>query len=250
MQNETCDMVGTQPSHAGHSVQSGPGMADRASRTGHPDQPHQSISSPPSSEFRDPQPSTIDAQPPLFPHFPGETPRAFSAFMSFFKLGHSRSLQAVADQLDEKFDSVRKWSSRFRWFHRIQTFNSGLLQQQAETEAALRAEQAADWARRTKNYREHEWETSQKLLGAVHCFLESFGDKDVEKMTLAQVSRAFEISSRIARQALSGTAVPDGPVLVPLQAELAAALKKAYAHPPAETGSASPPPADPNTTKN
>ena len=189
----------------------------------------------------DPQPSSLNPRP-SFPRSPGETPRAFSAFMAFFNLGHNRSLPAVADQLNEKLDSIRKWSSRFRWFHRIQTFNSGLLQQQAEAEAALRAESAADWARRTKNYREHEWDTAQKLLGAVQCFLESFGDRDVEKMTLAQVSRAFAISSRIARQALSGAAVPEGPVRVPLQAELSAALKKAYAT-PTEVGPGSPLPA-------
>jgi hypothetical protein len=187
---------------------------------------------------------------PSFPRSPGETPRAFSAFLAFFNLGHSRSLQAVADHLDEKLDTVKKWSSRFRWSDRIQSFNSRLLQRRAEAEAALRAQEAADWARRTKSYREEEWEISQKLLGAVKCFLESFGDTDVEKMTLASVSRALQISSRISRQALSGTAVPEGPVLVPLQVELAAALKKAYSNPPAEAGPASPPPANPNTTKN
>ena len=174
---------------------------------------------------------------------PGETPRAFSAFMAFFNLGHSRSLQTVAGQLDEKLDTVKKWSSRFRWSDRIQSFNSGLLQQQAEAQVALCAQETADWARRSKNHREHEWEIAQKLQGAVECFLDSFDDKAVERMTLAQVSRAFQISHQIGRQALSGTAVPEGPVLVPLQAELAAALKKAYANPP-EAAPASPPPAD------
>ncbi len=187
----------------------------------------------------EPAPFPADPQP-VFPLFPGETPRAFSAFMAFFGLGHARSLQAVADQLAEKPDTLKKWSSRFHWRDRIQSFNSGLLQQQAETEAALRAKQSADWARRTAEYREQEWAVAQKLHATVQCFLESFGDRDVEKMTLAQVARALQISSRIARQALSGDTGPQEPVLAPLQMELAAALNKAYAQPPVALAASAP----------
>ena len=95
----------------------------------------------------------------------------------------------------------------------------------------MRQQEATDWARRTREYREHEWQTAEKLRSAVQCFLESFGDHDVERMTLSQVSRAFQISSSIARRALSGSAISDEPTLAPLQLELAAALKKAYSKP-------------------
>ena len=40
------------------------------------------------------------------------------------------------------------------------------------------------------------------------CFLESFGEEDLHKMTLAQVSRALSISSRIGRSALAGAELP------------------------------------------
>ena len=167
----------------------------------------------------DSQTATDDSEPregglrpsPAFPRVPGETPRAFGAFMAFFALGHARSLQAVAAQLGEKHDTVKAWSSKYRWSDRIHAFNSGLLQQAADAEAAARRQQAADWARRTSEYREQEWDAAQKLLTAAQCFLESFGDRDVEKMTLAQVSRALQISSRIARQALSGATGPEEP---------------------------------------
>jgi hypothetical protein len=173
-----------------------------------------------------------ESQQPTFPRFPGETPRAYGAFLAFFQLGHARSLQGVADHLGEKHDTVKTWSSKYHWSERIHSFNSGLLQQQAEAEAAARRQQATDWARRTSEHREQEWATAQKLLAAVHCFLESFGDREVEKMTLAQVSRALQISSRIARQALSGTSGPETPTLAPLQMELASSLKRAYTLPP------------------
>lgn len=98
--------------------------------------------------------------------------------------------------------------------------------------AAACRHQAADWARRRGEHREQEWAVAQELLAAVRCFLESFGDREVAKMTLAQVSHAFQISPRIGRQALSGAAGPDEPALAPLQVELAAALNWAYAQPP------------------
>ena len=55
-------------------------------------------------------PSTPDAQP-FFPRAPGETPRAFGAFMTFFQLGHARSCQAVADKLGEGLPTVKNWAS-------------------------------------------------------------------------------------------------------------------------------------------
>ena len=176
-----------------------------------------------------------------FARLPGETPRAFSAFHAFFQQGHGRSLQTVAHRLGEKPGTVRNWSCKFHWSNRIQSFNSGLLQQQAEADAVARREHAADWARRTSDYREQEWAAVQKLLAATQCFLDSFGDRERRKMTLAQVSHALQISSRIARLSLSGSTGPEKPSLTQIQIELAAALNKAYAIPPA-------PPAVPDTS--
>lgn len=256
-ENTSTDAVDTKPAHpadtnvvrpaSGPALPSAPSStldARRSSIEVH------SLTLPAAPRSANSQPSTLNSQP-SFPPFPGETPRAFSAFMAFFGLGHARSLQCVAAQLGEKPFTVKKWSSRFRWSERVQSFNSGFLQQHAEGQAAMRAQQAADWARRTSEYREQEWEVAQKLLRAVQCFLEGFGDRDVEKMTLTQVSRALQISSHIARLALRGADVPDQPGLAPLQLELVAALKKAYAQPlpapasqpPSEVGPGCPLPA-------
>jgi len=184
--------------------------------------------SPPSAA--DPQLSTPDPQPP-FPRRPGETPRAFGAFTAFFQLGHGRSLQAVAGTLGEKPATVKQWSSKYRWRDRILAFDSGVLQAQAQTAAALHCRQTADWTRRALEFRDQEWIAGQKLLGAALCFLENFGDREVQGMTIGQVSRALQISSLISRQALSGSHVPDDAVTSPLQAELGVALKKAYGPP-------------------
>jgi hypothetical protein len=185
------------------------------------------------------QPSTFNLQP-LYERCPGETPRAYGAFMAFFELSHSRSLQAVADKLGQDFGTVRNWSSRFNWSDRIQTFNSGLLQQQANAQADTHARQAADWAARLQNFREQEWDAAQKLLAAARCFLESFGEDDLQKMTLAQVSRALKISSAIGRLALSGAELPESSdaSLSPVQHQLLNALKCVYGAP--EVGRAGP----------
>jgi hypothetical protein len=189
------------------------------------------LSSPASAPERsapsNPQLSTLNAQP-HFERSPGETPRAFNAFIAFFDLGHSRCLQAVADLLGEKLDTIKKWSSRFRWSDRIHSYNTGLLQQLATAQAAAHAEAAAEWEQRTSRYREREWETAEKLLQAVDCFLSDFSDHHVDKMTLAQVSRAFQIVSNITRSNLSNGRDSAAPALAPIQIELTAALKKAY----------------------
>ena len=178
------------------------------------------------------QPSTLNAQP-VFPRFPGETPRAFSAFLAFFQFGHGRSLPAVANKLDEGIDTVRKWSSKFDWSERIQSFNAGILQQHAETEAASQREQAAEWSARLADLRQQEWAASQKLLSAVQCFLETCGEEQMQKMTLSQVARALNISSNISRLAISGSDQPEKaePALSPIQIQLTDALKRAFGNP-------------------
>lgn len=165
---------------------------------------------------------------PAFPPLPGETPRAFSGFMAYFRFGHGRSLQAVAEHLGENHGTVKNWSSRFRWVERINAYNSGLLERELQAEAEARRKEAADWARRTSEYREQKWAASQNLLNAVQCFLHSFGDREMEKMTLGQVSRALQISSRLASEALTERTESQEAGLAPLQIELLARLKQAY----------------------
>ena len=170
-----------------------------------------------------------------FPRATGETPRAFTAFTAYFTLSRARPLQAVADQLDEHLSTVKKWSVRHQWSERISAFNAGLLQHQAEVQLDLHHEHAADWARRTIECREQEWETAQKLRAAAQCFLETIGDQELGKMTLGQASRALHIAGRLARQALSHGQLPETAPRAPIQQEIEAALKKAFGSPNPQT---------------
>jgi hypothetical protein len=178
-----------------------------------------------------PQLATPDRSP-AFPRSPGETPRAYSAFMAWFQLGQSRSLQGIADGLGEGLDTVKQWSSKHRWSERLLSFNTGLLERQAGELADHQLKLAADWAARLDHFREQQWEAAQKLLSAAQCFLESFGDQDLGKMTLSQVSRALCVSSEIGRFALAGLELPlsTNPVISPIQQQLMDAVKLVYGH--------------------
>ena len=201
------------------------------------------------NEYNTPAPVARSAPTPPFATAPGETPRAFNAFITWFQLGQSRSHQAVADKLNESLATVKNWACKYDWSDRLNAFNSGILQQHAANSARLQQELAADWADRLNRFREQEWDAAQKLLAAVRCFLESFDDTALEKMTLAQVSRALTItiSSNIARSALAGLDLPASsvPSVSPLQQQLLDAATRLYSQPPA---GAVPEPSPSNTT--
>ncbi len=183
------------------------------------------------------------AVPDFFPRRLAETPRAFAAFLVYFQLGHARSLQAVADKLGENPGTVKNWSSKFDWAERLQNYHSGLLQAQARDQAALQMKQAADWNRRLEQFREQEWAVAQQLLAAARCFLETFGEDDLRRMSLSQVSRAMKIASGIARAALAGADLPvaAGSELSPLQQQLLAGVTRVFGQPP-DASSSSPSP--------
>jgi hypothetical protein len=186
--------------------------------------------------------STLNTQP-AFPRCPSETPRAYSAFTAYFQLGHGRTLQAVADKLSEDIGTIKRWSTKFSWGERIQSYNAGILQQQAEADAVSQREQAAQWSARMTELRLQEWTAAQKLLSAVQCYLESCGEEQLEKMTLSQVARALNIGSNISRIAIGAdlTEMKTEPALSPIQIQLTDALNRAYGNPTAT-------PNNPNTT--
>ena len=171
----------------------------------------------------------VPGETPTFPRVPGETPRAFSAFMAWFLLGQARSLAAVADKLGESPGTVKNWSSKYDWAERLQTYQAGLLQEQARQHAASHLQQAEDWNRRLVALREQEWVAAQKLNTVAQCFLETCGDDEVRRMTLAQASRALQVSSAVARSAIIGAELPASAEsgLSPLQQQLLAGLTRA-----------------------
>jgi hypothetical protein len=177
--------------------------------------------------------SAIPAPAPL----PGETPRAFAAFRAWQDLGPSRSLPLLAEHLGEPLDTLKRWSSRHRWARRLTDLAAAQWQQQVDAAGAAATPAAADWAARTEAFREQQWLIAQQLLAAARCFLESFGESQLERMTLSQVSRAIHISSLLARHAVQPGEGLAPPALSRLQLDLLAALDRAYGPPGAAPGS-------------
>src|SRR4051794_15047380 len=172
---------------------------------------------------------------PSFPRSPGETPRAFSAFITWFQLGHARSHQAVADKLGEGLPTVKNWASKHDWSERLLAFASGVLQQHASDTAEQQRKQAADWAERLNRFREQEWDAAQKLLSAARCFLETFGEEALENMTLSHVSRSLRIPPDPARSPLAGLKTPFSaePAVSPIQQQMLDALQRLSSQPAA-----------------
>src|SRR5262245_22483284 len=189
-----------------------------------PDPPPETTSPP---GLINPQPQNLSNHHD-FQRFPGDTPRAFSAFGAWLNLGQSRSLPALAGNFGENLGTLKNWSSRFQWNQRLQSFNEGLLQNQVHQRLEFQQKHAAGWAERLNRFREQEWDAAQKLLSVAQCFLESFGDEQLARMTLTQVSRALSISSSVARSAIAGAELPPGagPVLSPAQQQMLDALKR------------------------
>ena len=125
---------------------------------------------------------------------------------------------------------VKHWSSKYAWAERIQSFNTGLLRSTAREQAVIQSKHAAEWTDRLHQLREKEWATARKLSSAAECFLDSFGDEELGKMNLDQVSRALKISSDIGRQALAGAGLPAPaePEMSPIQQQLLHALDVVY----------------------
>src|SRR6478672_7726471 len=101
----------------------------------------------------------------------GETPSAYSAFMVFFDLGRGRTLQAVAAKCGASIDTIKKWSSKFHWKDRVQSFNTGIFQQQAAIEAEVQRKRFAEWSARMEAVRELQWIAALELLDRAHRYL-------------------------------------------------------------------------------
>ncbi|MDB6059040.1 MAG: hypothetical protein JWO95_2884, partial [Verrucomicrobiales bacterium] len=87
----------------------------------------------------------------------------------------------------------------------IQSFNAATFQEASVAEAvALQRQEIVEWSARMRLQRELQWIAGQELLEAANGWLANFGDDQLEKVTLSQVTRAIVIGSKIGRMAIAG----------------------------------------------
>lgn len=58
-----------------------------------------------------------------YEHQPGETDKAFDAFCLYRDLGISRTLDAVAEQLEKSVTLIGRWSSQYNWRERVSAYD-------------------------------------------------------------------------------------------------------------------------------
>src|SRR4051794_33205178 len=78
--------------------------------------------------------------PSHFDPLPGEHPLAFEGFMTWFAL-KDRNLKQVAEIMNVHAQTVREWSSQFKWADRLLKYKADLLTDRIQAEAEVDREQ-------------------------------------------------------------------------------------------------------------
>ena len=162
---------------------------------------------------------------------PNESAKAFAAFRTYAGQGPKRSLAAVGQVLGTSVGLIERWSRRHDWVNRVRAHDAHLAAVEREDlEAKMRAK-AEEWLRRQQELREQEWEVHDDCIRAGKEALKRFHENVRRGATLGDVSRIFEVGSKMGRLA-SGLATDRTEITGedggPVQLELMAALDKVY----------------------
>jgi hypothetical protein len=168
--------------------------------------------------------------PLIFEQQPREGAKAFAAFSLYLSLGPERSTAAVAKKLAKSEQLVRRWSAKFGWTDRVAAHGAHLAIIEREAIEATARGNAAEWEKRETQLREQEWTLRGELVEAGLKVLGKFKDGS-RGATLGDVSRAFEVASKLGRLATGQS--PDGEntkgdKLPALHVEVTVALEKIY----------------------
>src|SRR5664280_743988 len=168
-----------------------------------------------------------------FEQQPRESAKAFAAFSLYLNLGPQRGLREVARKLDKCLTVVGHWSKKFDWPARVQAHGAHLAIIEREAVEAVARGNAAEWEKRETELREQEWTLRGELVEAGLKVLGKFKDGS-RGATLGDVSRAFEVASKLGRLATGQS--PDGEntkgdKLPALHVEVTVALEKIYGEP-------------------
>ena len=162
---------------------------------------------------------------------PNEGAKAFAAFTLYANLGPERSLARVGKELGKSEGLIERWSRRYDWGNRVRAYDAHLATAKRRAEEAQFLAESLEWKRREKEQREKEWRVSDACVKAGEEALRRFHENARRGATLGDVSRIFEVASKMGRLA-SGMATDwteiTGEDGGPVQLELSAALNKVY----------------------
>ncbi len=168
-----------------------------------------------------------------FEQQPRESAKAFAAFSLYLNLGPQRSTAAVGKQLGKSQGLMERWAAKFDWRSRVAAHAAHLALAEREAIEVTARGNAAEWEKRETELREQEWTLRGELIEAGLKVLGKFKDGS-RGATLGDVSRAFEVASKLGRLATGQS--PDGEntsgdKLPALHVEVTVALEKIYGEP-------------------
>src|SRR4051812_13598115 len=159
-----------------------------------------------------------------------ESAKAFAAFSLYLSLGEQRSTAAVAKKLAKSEQLIRRWCAKFGWLERVDAHAQHLARVEAEAQAVIVREKAAEWGKRQQDLREEEWKIHDECVQAAREALKRFYDRG-KGATLGDIARMLELASKLGRLA-SGLATEKTEVTGedggPIRVEFEAMLNKVY----------------------
>jgi hypothetical protein len=128
---------------------------------------------------------------------------------------------------------MERWAAKFDWRSRVAAHAAHLALAEREAIEVTARGNAAEWEKRETELREQEWTLRGELIEAGLKVLGKFKDGS-RGATLGDVSRAFEVASKLGRLATGQS--PDGEntsgdKLPALHVEVTVALEKIYGEP-------------------
>jgi hypothetical protein len=150
----------------------------------------------------------VNPMPPrLWQRQPDEAPADFTAFATYLRLKGRRTHRAAATQTGRSLGAIRRLSAQFNWRARATAFEARLAN---ASQDALDLLVRATTTRTTADYvrfREAEFQLAQQVLKDSQRWLKLAGDPRRRDVSLAQICRLMELSSKLGRLA---TGLPTG----------------------------------------
>ena len=166
-----------------------------------------------------------------FERQPDESAKAFTAFTAYADMGPKRSLAAVGQTLGKSVGLIERWSRRHDWVNRTRALEAHLAAVERESAEAKALAKAEERTRRRDELLEQEWAVHDDCIRAGKEALKRFHENARRGAPLADVSRIFEVASKLGRLA-TGLATDRTEITGedggPVQLELSAALNKVY----------------------
>jgi hypothetical protein len=122
---------------------------------------------------------------------PGESGRAFAAFVTYRDTGDSRSYTEVAQKLNKSRTLVARWGTRWRWQNRLSAWERNL---EYERQIAHR--------KAIIDMNERHVTIAQQCQQKISDKLRSIGEQEINDLSVGDLAKLLAISVAIERSAL------------------------------------------------